>query len=56
MGDQQNYYRENEEYANFLEGWDPGFYAKYADTALPGRARRKGARRRLRRGPGSFSV
>ena len=35
MGDQQNYYRENEEYANFLEGWDPGFYAKYADTLCP---------------------
>ena len=35
MGDQQNYYRENEEYADFLEGWDPGFYAKYADTLCP---------------------
>lgn len=35
MGDQQNYYRENEEYANFLDGWDSGFYAKYADTLCP---------------------
>ena len=35
MGDQQNYYRENEEYADFLEGWDPRFYAKYADTLCP---------------------
>ena len=35
MGEQQSYYRENEEYAEFLEGWDPGFYAKYADTLCP---------------------
>ena len=35
MGEQQRYYRENEEYADFLEGWDPGFYAKYADTLCP---------------------
>ena len=35
MGEQQNYYRENEEYADFLEGWDPAFYAKYANTLCP---------------------
>jgi len=35
MGEQQGYYRENEGYADFLEGWDPGFYAKYADTLCP---------------------
>ena len=35
MGDQQSYYRANEEYADFLEGWDAGFYAKYADTLCP---------------------
>ena len=35
MGDQQSYYRENEEYADFLKGWDAGFYAKYADTLCP---------------------
>ena len=35
MGEQQSYYRENEEYAEFLEGWDPSFYAKYADTLCP---------------------
>ena len=35
MGDQQSYYRENEEYADFLEGWDAGFYSKYADTLCP---------------------
>ena len=35
MGEQQSYYRENEEYADFLEGWDPRFYAKYADTLCP---------------------
>ena len=35
MGEQQSYYLENEEYADFLEGWDAGFYAKYADTLCP---------------------
>jgi len=35
MVDQQNYYRDNEEYAEFLEGWDTRFYAKYADTLCP---------------------
>lgn len=33
----QETYRHNEAYAEFLEQWDPGFYAKYADTLLPGR-------------------
>ena len=35
MGEQQNYYRENEAYADFLENWDAGFYAKYADALCP---------------------
>ena len=35
MGEQQNYYRENEEYADFLEGWDPAVYAKYANSLCP---------------------
>jgi SAM-dependent methyltransferase len=35
MGDQKNYYRENERYAKFLESWDVGFYAKYADALCP---------------------
>ena len=35
MGEQQSYYRENEEYADFLEGWHAGFYAEYADTLCP---------------------
>jgi SAM-dependent methyltransferase len=35
MGEQQRFYSENEEYADFLEGWDVGFYAKYADTLCP---------------------
>ncbi|HJN82552.1 MAG TPA: class I SAM-dependent methyltransferase, partial [Verrucomicrobiota bacterium] len=35
MGEQQKYYRENEEYADFLEGWDASFYAKYADALCP---------------------
>ena len=30
MGEQQDYYRENEAYADFLDNWDAGFYAKYA--------------------------
>lgn len=28
----QESYRQNEAYAEFLAGWDAGFYAKYADT------------------------
>ncbi len=35
MANQQDYYRENEVYAEFLDGWDAGFYAKYADTLCP---------------------
>jgi len=35
MGNQESYYRDNESYAEFLAGWDPGFYAKYADTLRP---------------------
>ncbi len=35
MGEQQKYYRENDKYADFLEGWDVSFYAKYADTLCP---------------------
>ncbi len=31
----QDSYRQNEAYAEFLEGWDTGFYAKYADTLRP---------------------
>lgn len=33
----QEIYRHNEAYAEFLAGWDAGFYAKYADTLKPGR-------------------
>ena len=35
MGHQESYYRHNEAYAEFLAGWDEGFYAKYADTLRP---------------------
>ncbi len=35
MGHQDSYYRRNEAYAEFLAGWDAGFYAKYADTLKP---------------------
>jgi len=35
MGHQESYYKNNEEYAAFLAGWDEGFYAKYADTLRP---------------------
>ena len=38
MGHQETY-RQNEEYAKFLSGWEDGFYAKYADylqSAAPG--------------------
>jgi len=40
MGHQQSY-QHNEAYAEFLAGWDAGFYAKYADTLGAGL---KGAR------------
>jgi len=33
----QESYRQNEAYAEFLAGWDAGFYAKYADTLRPER-------------------
>lgn len=35
MSHQESYYRNNQAYANFLAGWDEGFYAKYADTLKP---------------------
>ena len=35
MSDQENYYRHNEDYAEFLANWDANFYAKYADTLKP---------------------
>ena len=35
MGEQQSYYRDNTAYAEFLAGWDAGFYARYADTLKP---------------------
>lgn len=35
MGHQENYYRHNEAYAEFLAGWDSAFYAKYGDTLRP---------------------
>ena len=38
MGEQQNYYRKNEAYADFLENWDTGFYAKFADSLCPAEA------------------
>ncbi len=31
----QDSYRQNEAYAEFLAGWDAGFYAKYADSLQP---------------------
>jgi SAM-dependent methyltransferase len=37
MGHQESY-RHNEAYAEFLAGWDAGFYAKYADTLRPDKA------------------
>lgn len=36
MGHQETY-RQNEAYAEFLDGWDAGFYARYADTLRPSR-------------------
>lgn len=38
MADHQGYYQQNQDYAEFLAGWDEGFYAKYADTLQPARA------------------
>ncbi len=38
MSHQDTYYRQNEAYAEFLAGWDEGFYAKYADSLRPERA------------------
>jgi SAM-dependent methyltransferase len=35
MSHQDAYYRQNEAYAEFLAGWDAGFYAKYADALQP---------------------
>jgi SAM-dependent methyltransferase len=37
MSGQQSYYQHNEAYAQFLAGWDAGFYAKYADALKPTR-------------------
>lgn len=34
MGHQETY-RQNEDYARFLSGWDDGFYAKYVDFLQP---------------------
>ena len=34
----QESYHQNEDYAQFLSGWDPAFYGKYADTLKPARA------------------
>jgi len=34
MGHQESY-QHNENYAQFLSGWEIGFYAKYADTLAP---------------------
>lgn len=31
----QETYRQNQDYAEFLAGWDAAFYAKYADTLRP---------------------
>lgn len=38
MSHQESYYLNNEAYAEFLAGWDPSFYGKYADTLRPPRA------------------
>jgi len=37
----QETYKQNEAYAEFLQGWDPKFYAKYAESLMTGE---KGAR------------
>lgn len=31
----EQYYRENQAYADFLAGWDPAFYGKYTDALRP---------------------
>ena len=31
----ENYYRENQAYADFLAGWDPAFYGKYTEALRP---------------------
>ncbi len=38
MSAQESYYANNEAYAEFLAGWDPNFYGKYADALRPARA------------------
>ncbi|HMO63628.1 MAG TPA: class I SAM-dependent methyltransferase [Verrucomicrobiota bacterium] len=38
MSTQQDYYRQNEAYAEFLENWDAGFYEKYAAALRPAKA------------------
>lgn len=35
MSHQDSYYKQNEDYAEFLAGWDPAFYGKYVDTLRP---------------------
>jgi len=35
---QENYYRNNEAYAEHLAAWNPALYAKYADTLKPDRS------------------
>ena len=35
MSHQENYYRKNTDYANFLEDWDDDFYAKYSEALCP---------------------
>lgn len=42
----QETYRHNEDYAEFLENWDAGFYAKYADALRPDGFQVSGVRRR----------
>jgi SAM-dependent methyltransferase len=38
MSRHETFYRQNQAYADFLAGWDEGFYAKYADTLRPATA------------------
>ena len=35
MAQHETFYRQNEAYAEFLAGWDAGFYSKYTDTLRP---------------------
>ena len=35
MSHQENYYRNNKDYANFLEDWNDEFYAKYSEALCP---------------------